>query len=351
MDSEYLNSVKCKIQRRFQRLNNADWQVFHIVLKHVWQYLIENSITKCILEDLEKQFPQLEMVCEEIIDGQPKMGDSERENSAICYWIIKKCVASDYSDQMELRLGLQVSRIPSTRPSDDAEEVQNAASIKAFLKMYIEPLFDYIDEQIDDKRVILFLLKKFKEHCEWFQRKTMQEEVQQNTQQGEKCLANSLYSYLHDQGIQFQIEPQSASGRVDLISNQSGKDRLVADAKIFNPERGQDRGYIIKGFRQIYDYTKDYNESFGYLVIFKTCEQDLAIPMEHQESSFPFITHNNKTIFFVVIDLFDYPESASKRGKLKAYEITPQQFVEELEKEKNSSITDMEASTPVSQQE
>ena len=159
----------------------------------------------------------------------------------------------------------------------------------------------------------------------------MLQEAKQDTRQGEKHLANSLYSYLHDQGIQFQIEPQSASGRIDLISNQSGKDRLVADAKIFNLEGGQDRGYIIKGFRQVYDYTKDYNESFGYLVIFKTCEQDLSIPTQHQESSFPFITHNNKTIFFVVIDLFDYPESASKRGKLQAYEITPQQFVEALD--------------------
>jgi len=39
---------------------------------------------------------------------------------------------------------------------------------------------------------------------------------------------------------------------------------------------------------------------------------------------------NKKTIFFFVIDIFDYPLSASKRGKLQAYEITPQQFVESL---------------------
>jgi hypothetical protein len=151
-----------------------------------------------------------------------------------------------------------------------------------------------------------------------------------DTGQGEKILASNLYEYLHDQGVQFQIEPQSASGRIDLVSAQSGKDRLVADAKLFNPGRGQDRGYITKGFRQVYEYTKDYNEPFGYLVVFKTCEQDLAIPTQHQESAVPFITHNNKTIFVVLIDIFDYPESASKRGKLQAYEITPAQFVESL---------------------
>lgn len=143
-------------------------------------------------------------------------------------------------------------------------------------------------------------------------------------------LARELYEYLHDQGLQLHVEPESASGRVDMITSQTGKDRLVADAKLFNPERGQDRGYLVKGFRQVYDYTKDFNESFGYLVIFKTCEQDLSIPTQHQDSSVPFVIHNNKTIFLLVIDIFDYPESASKRGKLKTYEITSAQFVESL---------------------
>ena len=202
--------------------------------------------------------------------------------------------------------------------------------IETFRLEYVEPLFDYIDEQIDDKRSTLALLKKYKHRCEWFHRAELFARFKDDTGHGEKKLAHSLYEYLHDQGVQFHIEPQSASGRIDLISAQSGRDRLVADAKLFNPGRGQDRGYIINGFRQVYEYTKDFNESFGYLVIFKTCEQDLAIPTQHQESAIPFITHNNKTIFLMVIDIFDYPEPASKRGKLQAYEITPKQFVESL---------------------
>ena len=105
----------------------------------------------------------------------------------------------------------------------------------------------------------------------------------------------------------------------------------MADAKIFDPESRHDCSNIVDGFRQIYDYTKDYNESFGYLVVFKTCAEDLSISTPQQESGVPFITHNNKTVFIVVIDIFDYQESASKRGKLKAYEITPEQFVDSLE--------------------
>jgi hypothetical protein len=174
------------------------------------------------------------------------------------------------------------------------------------------------------------LLKKYKHHCEWFRRAKLLAGCLAETRKGEESLAYDLYEYLHHQGIQFHIEPQSESGRIDLISAQSGKDRLVADAKIFNPDTGHGLAYIVKGFRQIYDYTKDYNESFGFLVIFKTCTEDLSIATPHHESAVPFITHNNKTIFLIVIDIADYGVSASKRGKLKTHEITPEQFVDPL---------------------
>ena len=177
----------------------------------------------------------------------------------------------------------------------------------------------------------LVLLNKFKHRCEWFHRAEMFDCFKEDTGQGEKTLARNLYEYLHDQGVQFHVEPESASGRIDLISAQRGRDRLVADAKLFNPQRGQDRAYIAKGFRQIYDYTKDFNEPFGYLVLFKTCEQDLSITTLRQESCVPFVTHNNKTIFLLVVAIYDYEASASKRGKLRAYEITPEQLIASLE--------------------
>lgn len=318
MDSEYIQHFRYKLQKRQKRLNTADFQSFHWTLLQVWGFLQENEITRGILDDLERRFPNAEQDADKTIGGQPQVGTTESENEAICYWVIKKCVASDQKN-LEIQVG---HRLSIGSKHDEA--------IEAFRLTYLEPLFDYIDEQIDDKRMILVLLKKFKHRCEWFQRADMFTKFKDDTGQGERVLARVLYEYLHDQGLQFHIEPESASGRIDMISAQSGKDRLVADAKLFNPDRGQDRGYIIKGFRQIYDYTKDFNESFGYLVIFKTCEQDLAIPTQYQESSIAFITHNNKTIFVVVIDIFNYPESASKRGKLHTYEITPQQFVESL---------------------
>ena len=319
MDSEYIQTVRYKLQKRLKRLNTADFRSFYWTLLQVWGFLQENEIASGIMQDLERRFPESEQAANDTLAGKPQVGITESENDAICHWVVKKVVASQRSD-----LPIQIGHMLGSRGKHDE-------AIEAFRLAYVEPLFDYIDEQIDDRRMILMLLKKFKQRCEWFRREQLFSQFKDDTGQGEKRLASHLYEYLHDQGIQFHIEPESASGRVDLVSLQTGRDRIVADTKLFNPERGQDRQYLIKGFRQVYDYAKDFNEPFGYLVIFKTCRQDIAVPTMHLESGIPFVVHNNKTIFIVVIDIFEYEVSASKRGKLQSHEILPSEFVQSLQ--------------------
>ena len=193
--------------------------------------------------------------------------------------------------------------------------------------MFIEPLFDYIDEQIDDRRTVLGLLLKYKHHIEWFRRDDLRTKFQANTRKGEKILACDLYAYLHDQGLDFWIEPSSISGEADMVSAQEGPGRLVADVKIFDPGKAKGTSYLHSAFNQVYQYTKDYNDSFGYLVIFKTCPEDLSVNARDQDAGIPFFTHNSKTIFLLVIDIFDYPAPASKRGHLKSYELLGQDLV------------------------
>jgi hypothetical protein len=107
-----------------------------------------------------------------------------------------------------------------------------------------------------------------------------------------------LYEHLHDQGLEFSIEPASASGEADLVSAQNSDDPLIADAKIFDTNKSKGKGYLVKAFQQIYRYTVDYTKPFGYLIIFKTCEEDLRLALTNSEQLTPSVTYNNKTIFF-----------------------------------------------------
>lgn len=209
-------------------------------------------------------------------------------------------------------------------------------ALEFFKDVFIEPLYEYIDEQLDDQRALLGLLRRYKHHCEWFRRSDAldiyeEEKARGNESgkksRGEKRLSLHLYEYLHNQGLTFSVEPTSVSGEADLSAAQDSDDPLIAEVKIFDPDANKNKAYILSGFNQVYQYTLDYNEPFGYLVIFKTCEEGLAIASGQQEQSTSFIVFNGKTIFFVIVDLHPHVKSASKRGKLKSYVITEEELV------------------------
>ncbi len=112
-----------------------------------------------------------------------------------------------------------------------------------------------------------------------------------------------------------------------MIMAQKSEEPLIADAKIFNPGRSKGKAYICSGFHQVYQYMIDHNEAFGYLIIFKTCEADLRFALAGQEQSVPFLVHNHKTVFFLIIDIFRYDKPASRRGVLKSHTITQDDLV------------------------
>lgn len=326
MNAEYIQNLRYKLQKRVRRLNSMEFHVFHFSLKQFWGFLKDYPILLSILEHLEHRCPSSESEADKIVnESQTLVFDSELENAAVSYFVVKKCVESD-SQMVEVDIGRTYSH-----------ESKHNDSLEHFKSLFLEPLYEYLDEQIDDQRAILALLKRYKHKCEWFQREHLFKLWESDTKRGEKHLTLHLYEYLHDQGLDFVIEPSSVSGEVDLIAAQKTEDPLIADAKIFNPEKGKGTIYIAKGFNQIYLYTLDYNEQFGYLIIYNTSGKDLRFTLANQEQSTPFLVHNNKTVFIITIDIFPYETSASKRGLLTTVEITGDDLIRIIEKEKEVS--------------
>ncbi len=315
MDSNLLQTLRYKLQKRLKRINTADYQIYHSIVGQTVRFLTEIKAVQGILADLERRVPSADADSERLAAGELLASDTELERVALAYALLKRMVASD-DPNAEALVGLNFSH--SSKFTEGAQ---------FFTEQFIEPLFDYIDETLDDQHTILGLLLKYKHHVEWFRRDDLRTKFSADTKKGEKTLACDLYSYLHDQGLEFSIEPASISGRADLVSAQNGPDRLVADVKVFEPQRSKGMEYLRSGFNQVYQYIKDFNDSFGYLVVFKTCHDDLSINARVQDAGIPFFTHNNKTIFVLVIDIFDYAEPASKRGRLKSYELLEEDVV------------------------
>jgi len=322
MDTELIQALRYKLQRRVRRLNSTDYTLFHFSLKQFWKFLQKSTVIFGIIDDLKKRYPQMSEEIDPMFSKEIRkdglLWDDEDKQAAASIFIVERCINSD-DQRVEVNIGQRYS-----------DEQNYNVILESFKDIFLETMYDYIDEKLDDQRLLLGLLKKYKQKCEWFQRDYLYNLCSNNTSKGEKMLVNHLYKYLHDQGIQFSIEPQSASGEADLVSIQSGEEAIVADAKIFWPEKGKGTNYICKGFNQTYLYTTDYNEPFGYLVIFNMAKKDLRFSLENYSLNFPFIVHNAKTIYFITIDLFLHETSASKRGKAKSYVINETDLRKEI---------------------
>lgn len=319
MNREYLQNLRYKLQKNFRRLNGCNNGSFHFFLTQFFNF-IKTPPFCSIAEELTVKYPTVkekaESIFKKIISGYhpPFFSDTIGEHTAFSYWIIKQCVESEDKD-CELKIAL-IYFGKENRMSN-------------FIYNFIEPLYEYLDESLDDSNAISYLLVRYKHRCEWFHHSKLLALYSGDTKVGEKNLSYDLYEYLFDQGVDFSIEEKSASGEPDLICRQSDNP-LVLDAKIFEPNGSRNKKYILKGFRQVYQYTLDYNKPFGYLVIFKVCEKDLKFNLNSQSSSVQYVNLNSKTIFFIVIDIYEYEQTASKRGELKAYVINESDLIQEI---------------------
>src|SRR3989344_2037289 len=323
MNGEYLQNLRFKLQKRVRRLNSIDASNrFHFSLKQFWVFLHEYPLFVEVLHDLELNYPALSgQVHQMISDKKPLVFNTENEQAAASYILFGICNGSG-EENLENSIGRSYT--------GDSKISEN---LDTFRSMFLEPLYDYLDEHIDDQRAILALLRRYKHKCEWFQRDKLFKLWEDNTEKGEKLLALDMYDFLHDQGLDFTIEPRSISGEADLIAAQNTDDPLIADAKIFCPEKGKNTSYVAAGFNQVYIYTLDYNEPFGYLIVFKTCEEDIKFSLSNQAQFTPFVIHNNKTIFIITIDIYPHETSASKRGQLQSYDVTGENLVKVIEEE------------------
>lgn len=315
MNPQIIQNVRYKLQKRIRRLNSVDSSIFIPALKQFWVFFESNQMLSGIIEPLISKYPALHETVEKIFSREELVAETEGEAAGIGYAVLKRLSTCDQTALFDLAW-------PYTRTSEYNEALETVREI------YLEPFYEYIDEEIDDQRAMLNLLLRYKHRCEWFQRNNLSNMIQQDTHRAEKHLALDLYEYLHNQGIDFTIEPSSLSGKIDLIAAQDSDDPLLADTKIFDAD-SRGKAYIRKGFSQIYTYTQQYNEPFGYLIIFKTTETDLHFSLS-SSGDLPMVIYNHKTIFLITIDIFHHPKPVSQRNPLEAIEITEEELIQTI---------------------
>lgn len=317
MDPQYIQNLRYKLQKRVRRLNSVtSFTMFSTNLRQFWLFFDNNQTYKGIIESLLAQFPDVESDIDRIVAGESLVGTSEEESAVMGYSMLRRIPQLEKTRNQLFNVAHLYG---SASKADEALEV--------ICDVFLEPFYEYLDEQLDDQRAVLALLLRYKHRSEWFHRSQLWALAHEESRKAEKSLALDLYSYLYDQGIDFEIEPSSMTGEIDLINAQNSEDPLLADTKIFD---GNSRGknYIRKAFSQIYTYSQQYNQSFGYLIIYKLTEKDLNFSLKFTSRSAPFVLYNHKTIFLITVDIFLHPKPVSQRDPLKAITIEEDDLIQ-----------------------
>ncbi|GAB7549420.1 hypothetical protein [Cupriavidus sp. 8B] len=309
MDSAYLQRIRFQLQKRVRRLNSCTYLLFHSSLVQFLNYLQAQPLTRGILDKLEAEAKPYSDEIAALTDREEiEEFTTEAEQFAFVYRVVQHCALQPLGNSLgpEVRIGHAFSR---ERKHDDA--------LNYFREMFLEPLYEYIDDALDQQGAVLSLLLKYKRKVEWFER----ESLVQLASKVERELAKNLYAYLFDQGLDFHIEPQSASGEADLVAPD-----LVLDAKVFDGSR---RGvqYLASGVHQVHTYARDFNQDVGYLVVYKTCPETLNFTFASAGQHAPYVTVGGKTIYIFVVDICEYEVSASKRGAMKVHTIEQESLV------------------------
>ena len=314
-----LHNLRVQLQQRRNRVHKASVQQYETELRLFLAFLTQKSHLQTIVKMLE---------CNETIDyghwkdevatQYARFPSSEAARAKLCYFILKEC-ADDPEEQRAANWAFRFSTGSSL-----------ADALNDFNDTVLDAFWHYLDDRLDEGGDVLYLLERFKLKSEWFRQDELWHLYSNDTSSGEQNLDRVLREALFDGGIDFPFsQPDSPSGKADVVALGGTQDPLVLEAKVFDPDLSKDKGHLRQGFHQVLRYANDYQQAVGHLVVFNCSNNQLVLPSEDSdEGEFPpRIVHDGKTLFLVTIDISSDRDPASREDARKRVEITRAELV------------------------
>ena len=323
MNEELLSRLRNKLQRRKEQLEATNTPYFLPKLVRFWRFLKAEPFFLSILEELRLNDVGKEAARRATATDVPNYQYDPTVREVILSLTTDEDVAAMafYLLECHYERADALDRISRNVWGNHPGNLNNYATFKPEV---IVPLCDYLAEKLDEQQALLGLLVRYKHRSEWFNRRELlkklkeeEDRIEEVKKKGKKTkaqledvLKEDLYRYLHDQGINFTIEPKSDRGRIDLILDQKEGTRKYLEGKVFD-NKGRGKPEVVQGFAQTLRYLKQHNASNGYLFIYKTCEEALVIDGADQVEGIDRVRCECGFIFIVVIDIHEYADPVS----------------------------------------
>jgi hypothetical protein len=299
------HELRVRLHERRNRLYKTDWQTYKNELELMFKWLDKQPYLRALLAEVEAA----EIDVDEwragggLSHGGINFPDTEATRAKVCLHLARNA---------NQQLFFEISKARSV-----------SEGVRSFTEIVIDPLVAYLEDRIEEGSAILGVILRYQRWVEWFRRKELFDRYNADTRRGEAALDDHLREYLLANGIDFPFsQPESPSGKADVVAGLGTDDPLALEVKLFLPESGKDDAYIRKGFGQAHRYASDYGLAAGYLVVFNLTDVPLVFDSTTKRpGSPPFVHVGDKTIF--LISIWTHPEvpSASRRKSLDRHVI------------------------------
>jgi hypothetical protein len=349
MDSELVQRTRNQLEARVRTTMRCPPSLFSNTCKHLLDWIEAHVVLRHLLSPLRPKIVEFETrISNGLSNLKTQKGaviagpwnTASREEAAALGWAGLSIVVKD--TQVTKTASWAVAQaVGGLEPTGELEPLRYESMpreiVRALRATAIPDIYDYLDEQIDTRNVVLGLLLKYKTRCEWYRRDRLRAAAADGLEgrKSERALAFDLYGYLHDQGVDFAIESVTASGEPDLVASDLGGQRLVADAKYVTDDRKLAET-MASGFRQVLQYCRDTSEPVGYLVVFLNCEATPDVRGE-RDDGFPCFRLGGITIYYVVVDIRERTDTASKLPKPRVVAITSDRLVSMIDQASSTS--------------
>lgn len=328
MENKVLNQLISSLIRHQSFIRKASYnQTLHFAVIRLVGLIRGNSILNGIIEELESQVQDVKAVKSVAHNIMAEKGAPDfKDEKAFVFcslYVLELCTKADVGAEF------QAAKARCLNPGNHLEELET------FFTVYTEPVVTYLVDQLNNMQYVVSHLIRYKQRVEWFEIEEIKERIDKfgkkdkdHKRKIESLLNSRLYRYLHDQGVEFYIEPSSAQarGEVDLISAQGEAPQLLLDGKYLEDSSSL-KSYTAAAFGQVYHYTQQYNRSSGYIVLFKNIEEEVRFNFPNIDLGVNYIDLNNKRVYFILVNIMYYSKSTSQRGKPKVIDINESDLI------------------------
>lgn len=305
--------LQVALRERYRRCLTQDFRSLAHETRMVRNWILAQPALVAIVDEAVRQEPELDTEgwVGSFSGRQFSWPSSTEAGRSTLAWAMVNAVADNPDEDravIDVAHGLSMS---GGDLNDDA---------RALVEKVYAPLFDYLFERVSEDSSVLYMLDRFVRLVEWFDRDSLHEAYQQNTQQGEEVYDRALRRFLFQEGVNMPYsQTKSASGLADVLSDLDTEDPLICEVKLFL----SDKRPLSGGIHQAVLYAQDHGKSTAYLVVINLSGRPLELPTDGDEKSVPkYLDVAGVRVVLIPVRALPPTTTASKAGKANSIVVT-----------------------------